>query len=68
VPSWAIALDGPVPDRLLARLRAGVPAVIGHIVDDAVLLDLRTVEPRDDARLGRAIRVALEASNGRRRA
>jgi L-seryl-tRNA(Ser) seleniumtransferase len=67
LPSWAVALDGPSPQRLLARLRAGVPAVIGRIVDDVVLLDLRTVEPEDDVRLARAIGIATEASNGRRR-
>ena len=67
LPSWAVAIDGPAPQRLLARLRAGVPAVIGRIVDDAVVLDLRTVEPADDDRLGRAIRAATEGSNGRRR-
>jgi len=67
LPSWAVAIDGRGPQRLLARLRAGVPAVIGRIVDDVVLLDLRTVEPGDDERLGRAIRIATEESDGRRR-
>jgi L-seryl-tRNA(Ser) seleniumtransferase len=67
LPSWAVAIDGSAPLRLLARFRAGAPAVIGRIVDDVVLLDLRTVEPEDDERLGRAIRIAMEGSNGRRR-
>jgi L-seryl-tRNA(Ser) seleniumtransferase len=67
LPSWAVAIDGPSPQRLLARLRAGVPAVIGRVVDDVVLLDLRTVEPDDDDRLAGAIGIATEASNGRRR-
>src|SRR6185503_11409980 len=67
LPSWAVAIDGPAPDRVLARLRAGIPAVIGRIVDDAVLLDLRTVEPADDERLGGAIRNVLEQSDVRRR-
>jgi L-seryl-tRNA(Ser) seleniumtransferase len=65
--SWAVAIEGAAPQRLLARFREGTPAVIGRVVDDVVLLDLRTVEPEDDERLGRAIRIALEASNGRRR-
>jgi L-seryl-tRNA(Ser) seleniumtransferase len=68
LPSWAVAIEGPAPQRLLARFREGTPAVIGRVVKDVVLLDLRTVEPEDDARLGRAIRIALEASNDRRRA
>jgi hypothetical protein len=33
--------------------------VIGRIVDDAVILDLRTVEPEADAGLAEAIRAAL---------
>ncbi|HTK44777.1 MAG TPA: L-seryl-tRNA(Sec) selenium transferase [Patescibacteria group bacterium] len=65
--SWAVAIGGLGPDKLLARLRAGAPAVIGRILDGSVLLDLRTVEPTDDERLGRAIRSAMEGSNGRRR-
>jgi L-seryl-tRNA(Ser) seleniumtransferase len=67
LPSWAIAIDSPSPQRLVARLRAGAPAVIGRIVDDVVLLDLRTVEPEDDDRLANAIRAALEPSKRRRR-
>ena len=59
LPSSAISIGGAAPDRLLGRLRAGRPAVIGRIVDDAVLLDLRTVEPAADEALGRAIAAAL---------
>jgi L-seryl-tRNA(Ser) seleniumtransferase len=58
--SWGVAIDGPGPQAALARLRDGRPAVIGRIVNDAVVLDLRTVEPGDDARLAEAIRAALE--------
>jgi L-seryl-tRNA(Ser) seleniumtransferase len=64
LPSWAIAIDGVSPNRLLARLRGGVPAVIGRIVDDVVILDLRTVDPADDARLAGAIGSALERAAG----
>jgi L-seryl-tRNA(Ser) seleniumtransferase len=59
LPSWAIVIGGVSPQRLLAALRAGEPAVIGRVVDDAVVLDVRTVEPSDDARLAEAVRVAL---------
>ncbi len=59
LPSWGIALDGSGAQRLLARLRTGRTAVVGRIVDDAVVLDLRTVEPADDDRLAEAIRAAL---------
>ena len=58
LPSWAVAIDGQGPQRILARLRAGRAAVIGRVIDDAVVLDLRTVEPADDERLAAAIRDA----------
>jgi L-seryl-tRNA(Ser) seleniumtransferase len=50
---------GNATTALLARLRGGTPAVIGRIERDRVVLDLRTVEPADDAALGAAIRAAL---------
>jgi L-seryl-tRNA(Ser) seleniumtransferase len=53
--SWAVVIDGPRPQRRLDALRTANPVVIGRIVDDAVVLDLRTVEPSDDDRLGDAI-------------
>jgi L-seryl-tRNA(Ser) seleniumtransferase len=59
LPSWAVAIGGPPPQRLLAALRTGRPAVIGRIVDDAVLLDMRTVEPGADASLAEALRAAI---------
>ena len=67
LPSWSLTVDGPGPQRLLARLRAGSPAVIGRIVDDAVVLDTRTVEPEDDAELAAAISAALPHRSGRER-
>ena len=35
LPSWAVVVGGPPPQRLLAALRSGDPAVIGRVVDDA---------------------------------
>jgi L-seryl-tRNA(Ser) seleniumtransferase len=67
LPSWSLTIEGPGPKRLLDRLRAGSPAVIGRIVDDAVVLDLRTVEPDDDAELAAALRSALPKRAGRGR-
>ena len=61
LPSWALSISGPAPQKLLAALRAGTPAIVGRVVDDAVLLDLRTVDPEDDARLAPAVRAAIEA-------
>ncbi len=63
LPSWAVVIRGPGPQHLLATLRSGDPAVIGRIVDDAVVLDLRTVEPGVDRRLAEAVRAALLASS-----
>ncbi len=59
LPSFGIALDVPAPDRFLAGLRSGEPSVIGRVADGAVLLDLRTVDDRDDARLVRAVAALL---------
>jgi L-seryl-tRNA(Ser) seleniumtransferase len=45
VPGWALALRcrDVGADALEAALRAGEPPIIGRIVDDWVILDLRTV-------------------------
>jgi L-seryl-tRNA(Ser) seleniumtransferase len=66
LPSRAVVVDAGAPDRLLARLREGTPAVVGRIEDGAVLLDVRTVEPADDEALASAIASALEPARGRR--
>ena len=68
LPSWAVVISGPAPQRLLSALRTGDPAVIGRVVDDAVVLDLRTVGPADDHRLADAIRGALVPRMSSRRA
>lgn len=59
LPSWAVVIRGPSPQQLLGALRAGTPSVIGRVVDDAVALDVRTVEPGDDATLAEVIRTAI---------
>jgi L-seryl-tRNA(Ser) seleniumtransferase len=45
IPSAGVAIDGDV----LARLRAATPPIIARIDDDRTILDLRTVDPSDDA-------------------
>ncbi|MES2209982.1 MAG: L-seryl-tRNA(Sec) selenium transferase [Chloroflexota bacterium] len=68
LPSWGVALatrDGSAAADLVARLRSGDPCVIGRIERDRVLLDLRTVDPRDDASLGAAARRALDLALAR---
>ncbi len=62
LPSAAVSLAGTAERSavtLVARLRAGEPAVVGRIEEDRVVLDLRTVEPDADAALATAIRSAL---------
>ncbi len=59
LPSFGLALDARSPNRVLAALRRGDPAVIGRIEDDRVVLDLRTVEPGSDDALGTAVGAAL---------
>ena len=59
VPSWALRLSVPDPDRVAARLRAGNPPVFCRVDEGALLFDVRTVDPGDDERLARAIRYAL---------
>jgi L-seryl-tRNA(Ser) seleniumtransferase len=57
IPTWCIALrprEGTA-DRLAAALRRGAPAVVGRVRDGALLLDLRTVMPRQDIDLAAAV-------------
>ncbi len=59
--SVGLVVVGPQADALASLLRAGDPAVVGRIESGAVMLDLRTVEPSDDAELGDALARALAA-------
>jgi L-seryl-tRNA(Ser) seleniumtransferase len=56
VAGRALSLDGG--ERLFERLRRGVPAVVGYVRDDRVILDLRTVDPAHDDELVAAVRAA----------
>ena len=57
--SVGLRIAGRRPTVLAARLRAGDPPVIGRVEDDAVVLDLRTIDPADDATLAAALERAL---------
>ena len=48
--------------ELAARLRAGSPPVVGFIANGSFKLDLRTVFPRQDEALFRAVHRAFENS------
>ena len=60
LPSAGLRVAGRSAAALARRLREGEPPVIARIEDDAVLLDLRTVMPADDARLVNALAPALQ--------
>jgi L-seryl-tRNA(Ser) seleniumtransferase len=54
-----IASDRHSPDALITRLRKGEPPVIARIVNDKVMIDLRTVQPSEDETLAQRIVEAL---------
>jgi len=58
LPSVALECEVEDADRMARRLRTGSPAVFPRIRDDAVLVDLRSVRPEQDALLTAAIRSA----------
>ena len=63
--SVGVVMVGGGAAALARRLRAGQPPVIGRVQDGVVLLDLRTIDPADDAALGSALVSALGgASSG----
>jgi L-seryl-tRNA(Ser) seleniumtransferase len=59
LPSFGLGVTGSGAPGLAARLRAGEPPVIGRVQDGMVLLDLRTIDPADDAILAEALVRAL---------
>lgn len=60
-PSIAIKIvpQGQSLTKLARRLRVGSPAVVGYTTEGALFLDMRTIFPEDDARLGGALSRAL---------
>ena len=59
VPSHGVTIASPNAASLAARLRVGRPSVFCRVDGDGVVLDLRTVDPEEDAPLARAVRYAL---------
>jgi L-seryl-tRNA(Ser) seleniumtransferase len=58
IPSWAVTLGGDA-NAIEARLRTGAVPVIARIEAGRVRLDLRSVDPTDDAALASLLRAAL---------
>jgi L-seryl-tRNA(Ser) seleniumtransferase len=62
--SWAVELETASAADIARALREGEPPVIGHVRDDRLLLDVRTVLPGQDGVLVRRIREATVPMNG----
>jgi L-seryl-tRNA(Ser) seleniumtransferase len=58
LPSFAVALRGQ-PDALARHLRQSTPPVIGRIVEDQLLLDVRTVLAEQEQTLIDVVRAAI---------
>jgi L-seryl-tRNA(Ser) seleniumtransferase len=61
LPSKVLAVRSPglSPEEIARRLRFGTPPVFAHIHKDAILFDLRTIQPGEDSLLERALLEAL---------
>jgi L-seryl-tRNA(Ser) seleniumtransferase len=55
LPSAGLAWAAPDPDSVVRQLRASDPPIVARIEDGRVVLDLRTVDPREDALVARAL-------------
>ncbi len=58
-----LRLVGIAPEGLAARLRAGDPPVLCRVQDEALLLDLRTVDSEEEEALLGALRVAIAGAD-----
>ena len=59
--SWGVVLAGDA-EGLARRLRTGSPPVVARIVDDQVIVDLRSVPVELDEQLTAAVQAAVEGS------
>jgi L-seryl-tRNA(Ser) seleniumtransferase len=59
LPTWALAIATPSPDRMMDKLRSHLPPVIARIADGRVLFDPRTVFEGQDEGLLAAIRTSI---------
>jgi L-seryl-tRNA(Ser) seleniumtransferase len=59
LPTWLLAMPGD-PIAAERALRSSTPPVIARIENDRLVIDLRTVQPEEEAALSRAILTAAE--------
>ena len=60
LPSWGVAVDPPRGAQdLMAALRSGTPPLIGRVLDDRVLLDVRTILPGQEPLVAGALSALL---------
>jgi L-seryl-tRNA(Ser) seleniumtransferase len=59
-PSFGVSIHMPEVDRLAAALRTGEPSVVARIHEGRLVLDARTVLPREDESLLRAVVCAIQ--------
>jgi L-seryl-tRNA(Ser) seleniumtransferase len=62
--AWSLDHAAFDADRLVHELRWGEPAVVASAREGRLWLDLRSVDPADDAALAAAIRRALASVRG----
>ena len=57
IRTWCVAIDvaGYSLDSFHRKLRTGTPAVVGRVQKGQLLIDLRSVPPRQDEQITRAI-------------
>ena len=65
LPTWTVRLKLPEgsPRALAARLRAHDPPVVARVEHEEVVVDLRTVDPADDATVILALKETLDAGD-----
>jgi L-seryl-tRNA(Ser) seleniumtransferase len=65
LPTWTVRIKpSALSSRTLAaRLRAHAPPVVTRVENEEVIVDLRTVDPDDDATVARALKEALGAGD-----
>ena len=64
LPGWVLTVRcaGLPPQEIARRLRVREPPVVGRVEGDHLVLNLRTVDPSDDAALAGSLRAVSSPS------